>query len=466
MFKRMLLLGLPLLMLISLAQAVTRHDLDDPRLAARINGIAVSMPLLALMQRITASQNPEAGAANDVLQTMVDDRLLAAYARERYPQGGLIEDNKVAFSPVVQRRQALVSALQLGYRAQLEAAIKKEKGGSLDALVLRRHDMRGADWQAVFGATPKMLLEYALDENGRRAAEKIILLSYRLDAKTRGQISFADVYDAQNVQGRHQLHARDSAFAAQQATVLLGQVYVLHWTQTRSGLSAADYRLLQEAVDDRLIRNGWMMLIGISSDIHDDPAHLKALAAAVSPEEIRSYYEQNREEFRRIEKVRARHIRLADEKTAQAVYERLQKGEAFAALAASTSMADDRASGGDLGWIVHGDKQLDWLQSLAFVQKTGVASRPFRTPGKPGSQPAWEILLTEERVEGYQPAESESVRYVAAQAIARRKALAEYRDTLIAVRAQADIRINPALRLDGEVVLPEAGAHDGHHHHE
>ena len=77
--------------------------------------------------------------------------------------------------------------------------------------------------------------------------------------------------------------------------------------------------------------------------------------------------------------------------------------------------------------------------------KAGVVSRPFRSPGAPGQHPAWEILKVEEKVESQQPADSESVRYVASRAIARQKAVQEYRDTLAQVRAQADIRLNPAV---------------------
>ena len=57
----------------------------------------------------------------------------------------------------------------------------------------------------------------------------------------------------------------------------------------------------------------------------------------------------------------------------------------------------------------------------------------------------WEILKVDERVEGYQPVDSESVRYGAAQALARQKALAEFRDTRERLLAGADIRINPAI---------------------
>lgn len=46
---------------------------------------------------------------------------------------------------------------------------------------------------------------------------------------------------------------------------------------------------------------------------------------------------------------------------------------------------------------------------------------------------------------GWQPLESESVRYLASQAIAKHKALAEYRGTVERLRREATIRLHPEL---------------------
>lgn len=422
--------------------AATRHDLTVPGVTATINGEALPDKVVDLMQTLAQHSDRKATRA-DVVQAMVDDRLLAAVARQQYSVAELLEDNKVGFKPEVQIEQSLASDLLAAFGSRLDAAVKAEKGGKLDGVMLSRREPVKTDWDAVFGASPKMLLEYALDEKGRKAAATVLLLTYRFDGKTTGRISLLDVYDAQNVQGRNQLHARDAGFALAQAQMLLERRYVIHWAQTRSGLGREGYAVFRRAVEDRLLRDGWMALIGVSSDIHDDNENLKKLAAAASPEEVRAYYEQHRDEFRRIEKVRARHIRVADEKAANAAYARLQKGEVFAAVAAAVSVAPDAAQGGDMGWVLHGDKPPTWLESLTFVQQTNVPSRPFRSPGAPGESPAWEILLVEEKVEGYQPEDSPEVRYVAAQDIARKKALQNYRATLERERAAADIRLHP-----------------------
>lgn len=426
------------------ATATIRHDLDQPALAATINGQPLPGKVVDVMQQLALRSDKKATRA-DVVQAMIDDRLLAAYARAHYPADELIEKNKVGYLPSVQVEQSLVSDLQVAFGAQLQASVRAEKGGTLDGVIKASHVPVSKDWNAVLGEKPKMLLEYALDENGRKAAAGVALLTYRFDAKTSGKVSLLDVYDAQNVQGRNQIHARDGGFVMGQAQLLLERRYVMHWAEQRSPLGRDGYAVFRQAIKDRLVRDGWMALIGVSSDIHDDTEHLKVLAAAVTQEEVRDYYEKNRDQFRRVEKVRARHIRTADQAAAEAAYAQLEKGAKFDELAKTVSLADDKASGGDLGWIVHEQKQAGWLESLAFVQKAGVASKPFRSPGKPGDNPAWEILLVEERVEGYQPEDSTEVRYVASQAIARQRATQEYRSTTEAVRREADIRLHPDL---------------------
>ncbi|MFN3587380.1 MAG: peptidylprolyl isomerase, partial [Moraxellaceae bacterium] len=125
-----------------------------------------------------------------------------------------------------------------------------------------------------------------------------------------------------------------------------------------------------------------------------------------------------------------------------------------AALAREFSQAESAAKGGDLGWVVHGDTLASWIESIAFVQKPGVVSKPFRSPGPAGGASVWEILLVEERIEGLQPEDSESVRYTAAQAIARRKAVQQYNDTRRRLLQAADVRLAPALKLPARGVEP------------
>lgn len=442
MILRPLLLALGLCLALP-AAATVRHDLADPALAATIDGEPMSNAFVDMMHAIARKGDPGVTRAT-VVQALIDDRLIARHARANVKDEPLIEDNKVAFSPAMQIRQAMVSNLQAGFREQMEARLKKEKGGTLDGTIVAERAPTAAEWDAVLGKDTGLRAEYALDDKGRAAADRLVLLRYRFGQEA-GRVTLREVYEAQNVQGRNQLHARDGAFALGQARLLLKQRWILRWGASPEGLGKADFAVFARAMEDRLVHTGFMAYLGVAVDIHDDPLHIKALQARVTPEEIRAYYEAHRDDFQRIEKVHARHIRVKEEALAQSLFERLHKGESVEALARQYSVAADAASGGDLGWIVHDDKGRGWLASLAFVQKPGVPGKPVRLPGAPGEEPGWDIMVVDDRVMGYYPVDSETVRYLASQAIARQKALAEYRGTVDDLRRQADIRLHPEL---------------------
>ena len=139
--------------------------------------------------------------------------------------------------------------------------------------------------------------------------------------------------------------------------------------------------------------------------------------------------------------MKARHIRLADERTAQTVADALAGGADFGALARRHSVAADSAAGGELGWLQHSGTP-DWLAPLAFSQPEGQPSRPIRSPVGPNEKAVWEIVLVDKRQEGYQDPASETVRYVAGNAVAREKAAAQLAALRQRLLGEARIDIN------------------------
>ena len=119
----------------------------------------------------------------------------------------------------------------------------------------------------------------------------------------------------------------------------------------------------------------------------------------------------------------------------------IRDGLSFEQAIAQYSLAEDARDGGQLGWIDRETRNDHWMLALAFVQPEGRVSAPFRSPAVSGA-PYWEILQVDEKVMGYQPLDSESVRYRASLAIAREQLEARFREQLADASADASLRIN------------------------
>lgn len=101
--------------------------------------------------------------------------------------------------------------------------------------------------------------------------------------------------------------------------------------------------------------------------------------AAVSEEEIRKFYQENRKEFDRPEQVRVRHILVETEAEARFVLARLSRGEKFEDLARQLSKdPGSKEQGGDLGFVARGQLVPEFEQA-AFGLAPGQVSGIVRT---------------------------------------------------------------------------------------
>ncbi|WP_051293522.1 peptidylprolyl isomerase [Pseudoduganella violaceinigra] len=404
-------------------------------LAARIDG----EPLYALTVD-TLWQQRRAGKSTLERRAMLDElisqRLLAARTEATAPPEPA--GTPVAFAADVVVEDRLAGALRDVYGKDLDAAVAALPGGTLDSVITAQAPIPQAQLDAIFGSQGPLLLEIALTPAQQAQAGKIEVLRYRFPCSEERSISLYDVYHRQNVQGRLALTQQPAKVAEQQARRILADAFIQHWARQRFGAEAvAD---LRRAIADGETVAALQRLHGVGLDTDSGSPLLNRLASEASPAEIEVFYRQHKDLFARIEKVRARHIRLADEAQAQRALNALQGGASFAATASSMSRARDATKGGDLGWI-SADGRKDWLASLAFSQEPGKASMPVRAPVGPNDPAYWEIVLVEERVQGAHPLESETVRYQASRMIAAKKAVQRLNDMADQARKAARIDI-------------------------
>ena len=100
---------------------------------------------------------------------------------------------------------------------------------------------------------------------------------------------------------------------------------------------------------------------------------------SISEEEMKNYFETNKETFNQEEEVKARHILVETEEKAKEVLEKLNAGGDFAELAKEYSLDEaTKELGGELGFFGRG-KMVAEFEESAFALKLNETSEPVKT---------------------------------------------------------------------------------------
>jgi len=111
----------------------------------------------------------------------------------------------------------------------------------------------------------------------------------------------------------------------------------------------------------------------------------------VTDADIKAYFDKNHTTLDKPAQVRARHILVADEKTADAVEAKLKAGGNFADLAKQYSTdPSTKDKGGELGFFGKG-QMVPAFQTAAFALPVGATSAPVKSPF------GWHIINVEEK---------------------------------------------------------------------
>lgn len=100
--------------------------------------------------------------------------------------------------------------------------------------------------------------------------------------------------------------------------------------------------------------------------------------ANISDADLQKFYDENKDKFKSDAQIKASHILVKDEKTAQDVLAKIKGGTSFEELAKQFSMDSAAQKGGDLGWFSKGT-MLPEFEKTAFSLKEGETSGIVRT---------------------------------------------------------------------------------------
>lgn len=392
-----------------------------PNFAARVDGQPISTLTLDVAWRIAHATDPKATRAN-VLDTLVRTRLIAVYARKHVGEAALHAGRKVAFEPEVATDHRLAASLRTQFDAQLTESLRSLPGGNLESVLLAPKQPDPKMVEKVVANRGMLRLESVLTPAQIKDAQAVPVLRYAFPGQAPDTITLADVYRRQNVQGRVELLQANLGFIAQQARLEVANRYTVQWAMRQFGKDAV--LDLRQMLADQEDARSYQEMHGIGDDIDSESPLLKQFEKRVTVADIHRYYPQHQSEFKRVDRVHTRHIRVADETLAHQITDALAHGTSFESLARKHSIVD-ADKGGDLGWIVHGASN-QWLANIAFMQAIGQPSAAFRAPVGPNDKAYWEILLVDQREESFQRESSDTVRFAATKAIAREIAQRHY----------------------------------------
>jgi peptidyl-prolyl cis-trans isomerase C len=158
---------------------------------------------------------------------------------------------------------------------------------------------------------------------------------------------------------------------------------------------------------------------------------------AVSPEDMKAYYDAHLDNFASAEQFRASHILVKTNAEAEELKKRLAQGEDFATVARKTSVDTlTKSKGGDLGILKKGQAAPEFERVLVAL-KPGEVSEPVAT------QFGYHLIKLVDRTTG--PALSyEAAKDQVKEQVMIEKKQQRFKELVASLRAQAKVRVSDA----------------------
>lgn len=422
---------------ISVAHAEVRYDLEDPDLVATMGDLKLSPEVITIFW--TAYNHPNRPITPpQAMQRLLDEALLAEHARNALPKDQLDEENPVGFLNRIQREDRAVALLRKTHEKALHNEIRKLPQGGLDGIMSFNSDLTEEKLKKLMMLKSKVRIEATPDQIEVMKGTPVATVKLGDEQQ---QLTLWDIYQRQNVQGRLAMHSANMKHLREETKQRAGSLYIMYWAEKNlpeHDLAAIRQILLNEQHKTRLLQT-----MGLHADVHDDNPALRKKAETVSQKDVLKYYEEHKDEFSVVDKVKARHIRVASQELADKIKHKLDDGMSFSKAVKKYSIAEDKNNKepGSLGWLKRADKDRSWLHSVAFIQREGQVSAPFRSPQNQGDI-VYEIILVDKRVEGYLSPDDPTVRYEASRDVALKQLKEEFFTLQDKLRDEADIHLN------------------------